>query len=270
MDQADILQRLAAEIPGCSKRQKSLAQYIYGNCDKAAFMTADMLAEAAGVSESSVVRFARQLGYDGFSELRRALQSVLRRKLSAAADEVRGDMERLRAEVTAEGRSLQSILCGQNERCFDSAVRALRSAGGIAIQGQGELSGLAQYMAALLKTMGCRAEYLPGEWDASLLLMGQGDAYVSLGSGLYSGRTAALRCAGDRGAETLLISDEEPGPDAEYARHRLYAKGDAAVLCVIRALAAALGRDAGLSPEQGLKELEEKRREYQIYEHTES
>ena len=83
MDSTDVLSRLAEEMPSFSKKQKRLAEYIYGNCDKAAFMTADMLADSAGVSESSVVRFSRQLSYDGYSELRRALQQVIRQRLSS-------------------------------------------------------------------------------------------------------------------------------------------------------------------------------------------
>ena len=109
-------------MPNFSKKQKRLAEYIYGNCDKAAFMTADMLADSAGVSESSVVRFSRQLSYEGYSELRRALQQVIRQKLSSSdgqADEVAQDW--LREAVMQEGNSLQSIICDQNARSLEEA-----------------------------------------------------------------------------------------------------------------------------------------------------
>ena len=74
----DILQRIAEECGDYSKRQKAIAKYICENSEIVAFMTAQMLAEAAGVSESSVVRFARQLGFDGYIELRRALQQLIK------------------------------------------------------------------------------------------------------------------------------------------------------------------------------------------------
>ena len=79
----DIIARLADEGGSFSKRQRSIAKYICDNCDKAAFMTAEMLSRSAGVSESTVVRFATELGYDGYPGMRRALQSVMRDRLAA-------------------------------------------------------------------------------------------------------------------------------------------------------------------------------------------
>ena len=272
MESNDILTRLAREIPDYSKRQKSLAQYIYDNCDKAAFLTADMLAEAAGVSESSVVRFARQLGYGGYSDMRKALQQVLRVRLTGIdAVNDSGTLEWLRASVASESKCVQSILCDQNERCFEPAVQALIKARVIYIQGMGALLGIALHMSMLLKAMGLRVLSLQGQETATDTFdLDAEDVYVSLSSSLYSGRLSTLHYAKDRGATTLLICDDELTAGNKYADYRLYAKGDTGMLSIIRAIAMAVQRDSGVSIEDSMREIENKRREYLAYEYAEN
>jgi len=77
------LQAIEASVEELSKAQKKIAEYILANYEKAAFMTAIRLARFAEVSESTVVRFAMELGYDGYPEMRRALQDSMRSKLTS-------------------------------------------------------------------------------------------------------------------------------------------------------------------------------------------
>ena len=79
----DLNARLAAMSAHFSKSQRALANYIVDHCDKAAFLTANKLGEAVGVSESTVVRFAVRLGYEGYPELQRAVQELIRNRLTA-------------------------------------------------------------------------------------------------------------------------------------------------------------------------------------------
>lgn len=272
MDNNDLITTLAADLPGYSKRQRKLAQYICENCDRAAFMTADMLAGAAGVSESSVVRFARQLGYEGYSDMRKAMQQVIRGRLSVFESEsAGGSMELLREALAEENDSVRSILCEQNEKCFEPAMRAMCDAGRVFIQGMGALTGLALHMSLRLKAMGLRVLCLQSyESGAEFLELGEGDVYVSVSSSLYSGRLSELRYARDMGAVTVLICDEELTAGSKLADHRLFARGDAALMALIRAMTRFIQRSTGLTVEDGMKKIEEKRREYLAYEYQES
>ena len=78
-----LISKIQTELPGFSKGQKQIARYILEHYDKAAFMTASRLGVTVGVSESTVVRFATELGYDGYPHLQRALQEMIRNKLTS-------------------------------------------------------------------------------------------------------------------------------------------------------------------------------------------
>ena len=79
----DLITKIQSELPGFSKGQKQIARFILEHYDKAAFMTASRLGVTVGVSESTVVRFATELGYDGYPHLQRALQEMIRNKLTS-------------------------------------------------------------------------------------------------------------------------------------------------------------------------------------------
>ena len=77
-----LLDKIKQQMPSFSKGQKSIANYIIEEYDKAAFMTAAKLGQMVGVSESTVVRFATELGYDGYPQLQKAMQEMIRSKLT--------------------------------------------------------------------------------------------------------------------------------------------------------------------------------------------
>ena len=79
-----LLSRIEKMMPGFSKGQRRIAQYIEDHYDKAAFMTASKLGATVGVSESTVVRFATEVGYDGYPQLQKALQELIRHRLTAS------------------------------------------------------------------------------------------------------------------------------------------------------------------------------------------
>ena len=80
---ADILTNIQNDIHAFSKGQKKIAAYILSNYDKAAFMTASRLGKTVEVSESTVVRFAVELGYEGYPEMQKTLQELVRNKLTS-------------------------------------------------------------------------------------------------------------------------------------------------------------------------------------------
>ena len=79
----NILSKIEAQWPSFSKGQRSIAKYITENYDKAAFMTAFRLGQAVGVSESTVVRFAAELGFEGYPQLQKAMHEMIRSKLTS-------------------------------------------------------------------------------------------------------------------------------------------------------------------------------------------
>lgn len=103
---ADLLGRIEEKYQHMSKGYKRIAGYIVQNYDKAAFMTANRLGERAGVSESTVVRFADSLGYDGYPQLQKAIQEMIRNKLTTVPDDrnVSGDEGRRGSGQGAQGR----------------------------------------------------------------------------------------------------------------------------------------------------------------------
>ncbi|MBR4429179.1 MAG: MurR/RpiR family transcriptional regulator, partial [Clostridia bacterium] len=83
-DQQNLVERLNLSGKRLSKSHRRIADYIVAHYDKAVFMTAAVLGEAAGVSESTVVRFAMALGYEGYPQLQHSLQELARHRLTAA------------------------------------------------------------------------------------------------------------------------------------------------------------------------------------------
>ena len=80
----DVLGAIQENMHTFSKGQKKIAGYILESYDKAAFMTASRLGQRVGVSESTVVRFASELGYDGYPDMQRCLQKMIRNRLTTA------------------------------------------------------------------------------------------------------------------------------------------------------------------------------------------
>ena len=117
----DVLHTIQANMPRFSKGQKRIAAYILSDYDKAAFMTASRLGELTGVSESTVVRFAALLDYDGYPAMQKALQEMVRSKLTSiqriqtsndrlfssdvVASVLQMDMEKIRIAIEEVNRS---------------------------------------------------------------------------------------------------------------------------------------------------------------------
>ena len=101
-------------MPTFSKGQKRIGEYILKNSDKAAFMTASKLGKLSGVSESTVVRFASELGYDGYPGMQRALQEIIRSRLTStqriqAADDQFGSQDVLSAVIQSDMEKLRMM-----------------------------------------------------------------------------------------------------------------------------------------------------------------
>ena len=123
----DVLERIKQDFATYSKGQKLIASFILENYDKAAYMTAAKMGALVGVSESTVVRFATQLGYAGYPEFQRSLQEVIRSKLTSVqriqvTNSRIGDGDVLESVLSADAEKIRRTLESVDRRSFEQAV----------------------------------------------------------------------------------------------------------------------------------------------------
>lgn len=266
----DILQRIAEECSGYSKRQRAIGKYICENSEIVAFMTAQMLSEAAEVSESSVVRFARQLGFEGYTELRRALQELIKERIATREEAVELDSRELGKLVSEGTQNLQSISTPQNQRALEQAFLLLNGAERIVVQAGLGLEGLDSNFAHGLTVLGLRACAVPKGFSPEILGLDDRAVLVCISGRYYSGLLGSVRYARARNAGVLVLAEDEAAPMRQYADAMLTGKGLAAVAVLITALLSVLEKDGENNLEAKLTELDALHREYGTYEFAEN
>ena len=151
----ELIQRLNQSGKKLSTSHKRIAEYIVAHYDKAAFMTASKLGEYVGVSESTVVRFADALGYEGYPQLQKALQELIRHRLTASQRfEMSTEMPQsmvLSRVLKADMQNIRNTLDINDESVFDSVVGLMRNAEHIYILGLRSSAPLAEFMGFYMK-----------------------------------------------------------------------------------------------------------------------
>lgn len=283
----DLITKIQSELPGFSKGQKQIARFILEHYDKAAFMTASRLGVTVGVSESTVVRFATELGYDGYPHLQRALQEMIRNKLTSVQRmEVAGDRmggrDVLQTVLHADTDMIRVTLDEIDRDAFQGAVDALMSAKRIYILGVRSSSALASFLGfyfnLLFENVTLVHTNSVSEIFEQVLRVGPGDVLFGISFPRYSKRTlSAMKYARDRGARVIALTDSQLSPLARVADHVLLARSDmasfvdslVAPLSVINALIVAVGMSRRDEIEQTFNKLERIWEEYDVYEKTE-
>ena len=147
----ELLIRIDEKYPKFSKGQKRLADYIKENYDKAAFLTAAKMGEAVGVSESTVVRFATQLGYKGYPEFQKALGELVRTKLNSIQrmEVTYGRIDRseilatvLQSDIEKIKQTLESV----DNHAFELAVDTILAAKKVYVIGIRSCAPLAKFL----------------------------------------------------------------------------------------------------------------------------
>ncbi len=126
-DNKDLMRLIQVKFQRLSKGQKLIAEYILNNYDKAAFMTAAKLGIAVGVSESTVVRFANELGFTGYPKLQKALQELIKNKLTTVqrlelSNEYISDSYALKGVLKADIENIRATLEKINSNVFEEVV----------------------------------------------------------------------------------------------------------------------------------------------------
>ena len=283
----DLITKIQSELPGFSKGQKQIARFILEHYDKAAFMTASRLGVTVGVSESTVVRFATELGYDGYPHLQRALQEMIRNKLTSVQRmEVAGDRmggrDVLQTVLHADTDMIRVTLDEIDRDAFQGAVDALMGAKRIYILGVRSSSALASFLGfyfnLLFENVTLVHTNSVSEIFEQVLRVGPGDVLFGISFPRYSKRTlSAMKYARDRGARVIALTDSQLSPLARVADHVLLARSDmasfvdslVAPLSVINALIVAVGMSRRDEIEQTFNKLERIWEEYDVYEKPE-
>ena len=283
----DLITKIQSELPGFSKGQKQIARFILEHYDKAAFMTASRLGVTVGVSESTVVRFATELGYDGYPHLQRALQEMIRNKLTSVQRmEVAGDRmggrDVLQTVLHADTDMIRVTLDEIDRDAFQGAVDALMGAKRIYILGVRSSSALASFLGfyfnLLFENVTLVHTNSVSEIFEQVLRVGPGGVLFGISFPRYSKRTlSAMKYARDRGARVIALTDSQLSPLARVADHVLLARSDmasfvdslVAPLSVINALIVAVGMSRRDEIEQTFNKLERIWEEYDVYEKPE-
>ena len=234
--QNDILTRLGAENRRFSKSHRSIARYIAENYDKAAYMTAGKMGRTVGVSESTVVRFAMELGYDGYPEMRKALQEAVRNRLTsvqriAASRELMDGQSVLKSVVSADMDKLRVTLEGMEQESFDRAVDRIMEARDLYILGMRSSSALASFMGFYLNYLMDNVRVINdskgGEVYEQMLRISAEDVLFCISFPRYTSNSlSAARFAKEHGARIIALTDNHASPFAKLADTVLYAKSD--------------------------------------------
>ena len=284
----DLNARLAAMSAHFSKSQRALANYIVDHCDKAAFLTANKLGEAVGVSESTVVRFAVRLGYEGYPELQRAVQELIRNRLTAVQrldvtasllDEQNVLKSVMREDIDRISATLASVDAG----VFDDVVRRTLRAERIYIIGLRSSSALAEFLYFYFNLIFEDVKLLTSSSSSvlseQLLRAKRGDAIIGISFPRYSRMTVdALAYAHGKGADVIAITVSPVSPLVQHADCALYAESDTASfvdslvapMSLINALVVATGMHRREALRQVFGDLEGIWDKYEVYRKAET
>lgn len=282
MDNAqELIQRLNHSGKKLSKSHRRIAECIVTHYDKVVFMTASKLGEYVGVSESTVVRFAAALGYSGYPQLQKALQELLRHRLTASQRfELTNDMDHvqvLNKVLKADIQNIRSTLDEIDISSFECAIDMILQARQIYVMGLRSSAPIAEFFVHYLKFIFSNVRVVTsGVSDVfeQLSRIGEGDLLIGISFPRYASRSIeAMNFARKQGASLIAITDGPLSPLHSTADICLMAKSDmssfvdsfAAPLSLINALIVALGQRRRTEVSEYFNKMEKIWAEYDVY-----
>lgn len=280
----DILSVLQEKASGFSKGQKRIARYITEFYDKAAFMTAGRLGKAVGVSESTVVRFAVELGFDGYPSMQKAMQEMVLNQLTSVqrmevASDRLGNQDILTEVLHADAEKLRQTGEKISRKDFQDAVGAILAAKRIFVVGVRSSAALASFLGYYLGFMFDNVHIVTtsgaSEMFERLVSVNAQDVVIAFSFPRYS--TATAKCAAycrTTGATVIGLTDNTLSPLGQNSDYVLVAKSDmvslvdslVAPLSVVNALIVALASAREQVLGKTLDTLERLWEEYHVYE----
>ena len=279
----NLLSELEERMPTFSKGQKLISSYVLENYDKAAYMTASKLGSIVKVSESTVVRFAIELGFAGYPEFQQALQEMVRTKLTSferleVTNSLIGDGDVLTKVLMGDVEKIRRTLGDVNRTAFEEAVAHLVKARNIYILGVRASSSLAGFLAHGLQMIFDNVKLVQttsgSEMFEQIMSIGENDVMFAISFPRYSKRLIhAVDFAHHAGADVIALTDRPTSPIAAGANQLLTAESDmasfadslVAPLSLINAIIVAVSREKQDDLRVRLRQLEEIWDEYDVY-----
>ena len=278
----DILTYIQENMTSFSKGQKLIANYILQSYDKAAFMTASKLGKTVNVSESTVVRFAAELGFDGYPSMQKTLQEMIRNKLTAiqrveVSKERIGNQDVMTMVMQSDIEKIRMTLDETDQVSFNQAVAAIANAKRIYVLGVRSASVLANFISFYFRFMFDNLVSVDtssiSEVFEQIVHISADDVFIGLSFPRYSKRTIkAMQYAKDQGAKVVAITDSKVSPLTKIADVSLLANMASFVdslvapLSLVNALIVAISREKAVHLESSLNRLESIWEEYDVYE----
>ena len=278
----DLMRLIQGKFIRLSKGQKLIAEYILKNYDKAAFMTAAKLGVSVGVSESTVVRFANELGFSGYPKLQKALQELIKNKLTTVQRlELRNDYfsdgDALKGVLKADMENIRATLEKINENVFEDVVKSIFEAKRIYIIGLRSSTALSEFLGFYLNIILQNVKvvsYGISDVFEQMINVSEGDLVIGIGFPRYAAKSIdALAFSQDRGAKVVALTDSLLSPLATKADYTLIAQSNmasfvdslVAPLSVINALIIAVGMREKENISNVFAGLEEIWQNYNVY-----
>lgn len=256
----DLLKKIEESLPNMSKSRRAIGEYIIKNYDKAAYLTAAKLGSLVNVSESTVVRFAIELGFEGYPELQHTLQELIRTKLTAIqrieiTNTRIGDADILEKVLASDLDKIKSTLDTISRNDFQRAVSAIINARMIYIVGTRSSASLASFLSFYFRLIFSNVTLVQttsgSELFEQILRMTKDDVIIAITFPRYSKNVVrSVDYAKKIGAHIVALTDSQSSPIAQNSDSLLLAKSDmasfvdslVAPLSIINALIVAISK----------------------------
>lgn len=234
MQATDIIKVIESRQATMSKGHKAIASYILTHYDTAAFITASKLGDTVGVSESTVVRFACALGYDGYPELQKNLQELIKTRLTnvqrmGLASNM-SEEELIRWSVRTDITSLRHVREVLDYKQVEKVVDAIIGANHVYILGLRSSAPLAQFFWYYLNYIIDNTSLVTSGFSdifGQLMHAKKGDLVIGISFPRYSSSTfVGAKFAKDNGAKIVAVTDNEMSPLTEISDENLYINTD--------------------------------------------
>ena len=280
---ADLLKTIEDKMSGFSKGQKLIADYVLRHYDKAAYLTASKLGAIVGVSESTVVRFANEMGYTGYPEFQHSLREIIRNRLTSfqrieVTNNLIGDGNVLDKVLLSDAEKIRRTMEEIDHASFEEAIDRIVTAKKIYIIGVRSSSSLAGFLNFNFRMIFDNVRFVQttsgSEMFEQLMRIGEGDVMIAISFPRYSKRIInAVEYARTKGADVVALTDSHSSPIAAFADQLLIAQSDmasfvdslVAPLSIINAMIVAVSRKKQDELTDRLRALEEVWDKYDVY-----
>lgn len=283
-DTHDVIEKLKLKRDTMSKSQKRIADYIFEHYDKAAFMTAAKLGEKVGVSESTVVRFASEAGFDGYPKFQKVLREIIKNKLTSVqrmdiTSSKYAEKDILRTVLSSDIDKLRQTLETVSVDDFVAAVDTIMNARTVYVLGARTCYSIANFLGFYLNLFSLNVKLVTtnsaSETFEQIFDVNENDVVIAISYPRYSRRTInAVKYSHERGSKIIAVTDSEISPIVKYSDHKLIASSDmsdfvdslVAPLSIINALIVAIVMRNPQQISRKFEELENIWDEYRVYE----